>query len=128
MTTPSPSGPKVTSYSGTDLSDITVEAAIGGRLSADDVRIHPDTLRAQAMVAEQGSNPQFGANLRRAAELATLPDDELLRMYDLMRPGRATEQQLVDLRDQLAEAEATSCAALVSEALAAYRRRGLLRR
>ena len=118
----------ITAFSGTHLRDITVEAAVAGRLSTDDYRIHPGTLRAQAVTAEQGGNPQLGANLRRAAELSTFEDAELLSMYDLLRPGRASESELADLRERLLAAGATTCADLVAEAHAVYVRRGLLRR
>ena len=65
--------------SGRDASDVTLESLRRGELTADDVRIHPDTLEHQAQVAEQHANPQLAANLRRAAELTALPDDEVHR-------------------------------------------------
>ncbi|MBS1887613.1 MAG: propanediol utilization protein [Actinobacteria bacterium] len=114
-------------FSGRPLADVTVEAAVAGELRADDVRIHPDTLREQAEVAAAAGDERLAANLRRAAELTALGDDDLLRIYGALRPGRATEEELAAVRDELAERGATQCAALVEEAIASYRRRGLTR-
>ena len=64
--------------SGRPIEEITLDAAVSGDLSPADLRVHPDTLRHQAEVAEAHGNPQLGENLRRAAELTALPDDEVL--------------------------------------------------
>ena len=76
--------------SGRRIEEITVDAAVSGDLSPADLRVHPDTLRHQAEVAEAHGNPQLGENLRRAAELTALPDDEVLAIYEALRPGRST--------------------------------------
>ncbi len=41
-------------------------------------------------MAEAHGNPQLAGNLRRAAELTALGDDEVLAIYDALRPGRST--------------------------------------
>jgi propanediol dehydratase small subunit len=89
------------------------------------LRITPDTLIRQAEIAEQHANPQLGANLRRAAELTQLPDDEVLEIYDALRPGRSTSAQLVTLAASLTERDLPRCAALIAEAADVYARRGL---
>ena len=66
---------------------------MSGDLSPADLRVHPDTLRRQAEVAETHGNPQLGENLRRAAELTALPDDEVLAIYEALRPGRSTARR-----------------------------------
>ncbi|MBS1677504.1 MAG: propanediol utilization protein [Actinobacteria bacterium] len=114
-------------FSGRPLADVTVDAAVRGELEADDVRIHPDTLREQAAVAEAADDERLGANLRRAAELTALADEDLLRIYGALRPGRASAEELAAVREELLERGATRCAALVEEAIASYRRRGLTR-
>jgi propanediol dehydratase small subunit len=101
---------------------------MAGELAAADLRIHPDTLRHQADVAEGHGNPQLAANLRRAAELSALGDDELLAVYEALRPGRSTGEELEELAARLEAAAAPLNAELVCEAAAAYGRRGLLRR
>jgi propanediol dehydratase small subunit len=99
---------------------------LAGDLGPNDVRIHPDTLRHQADVAEQHGNPQLAANLRRAAELTSIPDDELLAIYEALRPGRSTRAQLEAIVTRLDAGDGPLCADLVREALEVYERRGLL--
>jgi propanediol dehydratase small subunit len=108
------------------LDAITVDTVLAGELGPDDVRIHPDTLRLQADVAERHGNPHLAANLRRAAELTAIPDDELLAIYEALRPGRSTRPQLEAIAARLESAQSPLCAALVREALEVYERRGLL--
>ena len=112
--------------SGRDLEAVTVEAALSGELTRDDVRIHPETLRRQADTAERLGNPQLAANLRRAAELASVSDDELLAFYEALRPHRSTSAELKRIAERLRDLEAPLCAELVLEALEVYERRGLL--
>ena len=118
--------PRPHALSGRPIEEITLAAAVRGDLSPADLRVHPDTLRYQAGVAEAHGNPQLGENLRRAAELAALPDDEVLAIYEALRPGRSTAAGLVDVATRLAAADAPLCAALVREAAEVYARRGLL--
>ena len=117
---------KCLALSGRPLAEITLEAAALGNLSAADLRIHPGALRRQADVAEQHGNPQLADNLRRAAELTALGDEELLAVYEALRPGRSTLAELEAIAARLEAADAPSCAALVREAAAVYERRGLL--
>lgn len=116
----------VRALSGRPIDEITLEAAVGGDLSPADLRVHPDTLRHQAKVAETHGNPQLGENLRRAAELTGLPDDEVLAIYEALRPGRSTAAGLAAVAARLESADAPLCAALVREAAEVYARRGLL--
>jgi propanediol dehydratase small subunit len=113
--------------SGRPIEELTVEAAVSGELSPTDLRVHPDTLRHQATVAEAHGNPQLGENLRRAAELTALPDDEVLAVYEALRPGRSTAAGLESVAKRLATAGAPLSAALVREAAEVYARRGLLK-
>ena len=122
------SGPKSPrALSGRSLDELTLEAVVNGDLSPADLRVHPETLRHQADVAEKHGNQQLGENLRRAAELTALPDDEVLAVYEALRPGRSTLAALRSLCDRLDEAHATLCAALVRDAAAVYERRGILK-
>jgi propanediol dehydratase small subunit len=113
--------------SGRPLEEITLERAVAGDLTPDDLRIHPDTLRHQAQVAEDGGNPQLAANLRRAVELTGVADDELIRIYEALRPARSTRDELEAVAALLERGGAPSCAAFVREAAEVYERRGLLR-
>lgn len=97
-------------------------------LSPDDLRISEETLRSQAAVAAQSGFAQLGENLTRAAELTAVPNEELLMMYETMRPGRATFEEMQALADRLEGVYgATQNAALVREAAAVYQERKLLK-
>ncbi|GAB4523690.1 MAG: hypothetical protein Kow0047_33680 [Anaerolineae bacterium] len=114
--------------SGKSLEEITLEALRRGELTPDDVRIRAETLRAQAEIAERAGYPQVAQNLRRAAELVAVPNDELLAIYEALRPGRSTYEQLMALAQRLRDVYgASETAALVAEAAEAYRGRGALR-
>ena len=115
--------------SGRALNEVTLEALASGELSIADVQISAETLRAQASVAREAGYVQLAANLERAAELTAVPNDELLRMYDTLRPGRASHHELLALAERLeAHYNAPENARLVREAAEAYQARGLLRR
>ena len=115
----------VQALSGRPVEGLTVAAVRAGEIGLADLRIHPDTLERQAVVAEEHGNPQLADNLRRAAELTLLPDDEVLAIYEALRPGRSTAAQLTALADSLAGRGLPRCAALVAEAAEVYARRGL---
>jgi len=114
-------------FSGRDSSELTVDRLVRDELGPDDVRIHPDTLRRQADVAERHGNPQLAANFRRAAELALLPESEVLALYEALRPDRVTAEELEALAARLDALPAPLTAALVREAAEVYARRGLLK-
>lgn len=118
-------GTDIRALSGKPVDGLTVEAVRAGEVGVADLRIHPDTLERQAVVAEQHGNPQLAENLRRAAELTRLPDDEVLAVYEALRPGRSTPAQLTGLAASLAARGLPRCAALLTEAADIYARRGL---
>lgn len=113
-------------FSGRDGDELTLDQLARDELRADDVRIHPETLEHQAQVAEQHGNPQLAANFRRAAELALVPEAELMAMYEALRPHRSSAAELDALAARLDGYPAPRCAALVREAAVVYARRGLL--
>ena len=111
------------------LAEITLDAAAEGALSIEDLQIHADTLRAQAEIARAAGYRQLAANLTRAAELARVPNDEVLRVYELLRPGRASFAELIALAELLERRyDARETAGLVREAASVYQSRGLARR
>ena len=119
------SGTGIRALSGKAVEQLTVEAVRAGEVGVADLRIHPETLERQAVVAEQHGNPQLAENLRRAAELTRLPDEEVLAIYEALRPGRSTPGQLTELAASLAGQGLPRCAALLTEAAEVYARRGL---
>jgi propanediol dehydratase small subunit len=118
-------GTPIRALSGRAVAGLTVEAVRAGEVGVADLRIHPDTLERQAVVAEQHGSPQLAENLRRAAELTRLPDEEVLAVYEALRPGRSTPGQLTDLAASLDARGLPRCAALLTEAADVYARRGL---
>lgn len=117
---------EVRAQTGRTADELTVEAVRAGRIGAQDAAIDPETLRRQADFAEAGGNPQLAENLRRGAELAPFPDDDVLRFYDALRPGRSSAAELAEIADELERGGAERCAALVREARSHYLRRGLI--
>ncbi|HLV34785.1 MAG TPA: diol dehydratase small subunit [Spirillospora sp.] len=119
----------VRAASGRSAADLTLQQAVAGELSDEDLRISAETLRAQAQIAREAGYTQLAANLTRAAELTAVPNDELLKMYELLRPGRASYDTLIALAQRLETAyHAAETGRFVRQAAEAYRIRGLLRR
>ncbi len=117
----------VTTPAGTPLAEVTLEGLRSGRVSPDELRATPETLLRQAAVARSAGREQLAENLERAAELAALPDDEVLAVYTALRPRRATAAELEAMAQQLAAVAAPRCAAFVREAAEVMAERGLLR-
>lgn len=111
--------------SGRSINGLDVHSVSEGEVTLDDIRIHPDTLEQQARTSERLGNPQLAENFRRGAELTRLPDGELLRIYDALRPGRSTPMQLRIIADSLEQEGAPRCAEFVREAAVVYERCGL---
>lgn len=106
---------------------VSVHAALSGQMSLADIRLTPDVLRSQAQTALENGNPQMAASLVRAAELCALPDDEIMALYEALRPHRSTSAELQAWVHRLEDIGATTCAAYVADAQDAYQRRDLLR-
>jgi propanediol dehydratase small subunit len=96
------------------------------RVTGDELRATPETLRLQADVAEASGRPALAANLRRAAELAIVPQDVVLDLYTALRPRRSTAGDLESWAARLEEGGAVATAAFVREAADVYAERGLL--
>jgi propanediol dehydratase small subunit len=118
----------VRTHSGRTLGELNLDAVRAGELSAEDFRISGDTLRHQADVAERAGYRQFAQNLRRAAELTTISNEEVLAIYTALRPGRMTHAQLIALATRLeVDLDAPLTAALVREAAEVYLQRGIVK-
>ena len=96
------------------------------RVTGDELRATPDTLRLQADVAEASGRAALAANLRRAAELATVPQDVVLELYTALRPRRSSAEDLEGWAVRLEDGGAAATAAFVREAAEVYAARGLL--
>ena len=116
-------GDGVRTPSGLRLDELTLDDP---RVTRDELRATPDTLRLQADVARASGRIALAANLRRAAELATVPQDVVLELYTALRPRRSTADDLERWAVRLEENGASDTAAFVREAAEVYAARGLL--
>ncbi len=120
---------KIKTPTGKPFTSLSYDKVISGEITADDMRISPETLEMQAQVAESVNREAFAGNLRRAAELISVPDDRLLEIYNALRPYRSTKQELVDIANELDQKYgAKTAAALVREAADVYEQRGRLKK
>lgn len=112
---------------GKGLDELTLDKLVAGEVTLEDLRITPGALKLQGEVAEAAGRPTLAKNFERAAELADVPQDVIMRIYELLRPGRAKSKDdllvaAAELRDQY---NAKRMAAFVEEAAEVYERRGL---
>jgi len=118
----------VRSASGRTLDELNIEAIRAGELTAEDFRISGQTLYRQADAAEAAGYRQLAENLRRAAELTGISNQEVLDIYNALRPGRSTYNELIALANRLEnDLNAPLTAAFVREAAEVYQERGILR-
>jgi propanediol dehydratase small subunit len=117
----------VTTPAGTPLAEVTLDGLRSGRISPGELRATPETLLRQAAIARAAGRQQLAENFERAAELASLADDEMLAVYTALRPRRATAAELEVIAQHLADVAAPRCAAFVREAATVMAERGLLR-
>ncbi|MEZ5775551.1 MAG: diol dehydratase small subunit [Hyphomicrobiaceae bacterium] len=115
---------------GKHLDEITLDAVIAGDVGIEDLRITADALMKQAAIARDAGRPMLAGNLERASELVAVPQDVVMRVYELLRPGRAADR--ATLEDAAAMLRATygaeRMARFVEEAADVYARRGLFRK
>ena len=89
-----------------------------------DLRVTSEALEWQAEIADAAGRHQLAENLRRASELARVPEDKILQIYQMLRPGRASEEALMKAADDLeTQFQALRCAQFVREAARAYFKR-----
>ncbi|MFD2055910.1 diol dehydratase small subunit [Mesorhizobium calcicola] len=117
----------VTGKRGKSLAEITLDSVLAGDVTMEDLRITPQALQAQADVARDVGRPTLALNFERGAELVEVPQDFIMQVYELLRPGRAKSKQ------ELLEAAATMrgtyqaerIARFIEEAAETYAARGL---
>ncbi|HCB1766129.1 MULTISPECIES: propanediol dehydratase small subunit PduE [Citrobacter] len=103
------------------LDDFTLENVLSNKVTAQDMRITPETLRLQAEIAKDAGRDRLAMNFERAAELTAVPDDRILEIYNALRPYRSTKDELMAIADDLENHyQAKICAAFVREAAALY--------
>jgi propanediol dehydratase small subunit len=78
---------RITLPSGRPVAEFSLESLEEGRLGAEDLGIHKETLRAQAAIAEEAGFAPLARNLERAAELTRVPAEKILEIYEALRRG-----------------------------------------
>ena len=113
---------------GKRLEELTLEALMKGEIEMEDLRITREALLLQAQIARAAGRPTLAQNFERAAELVDIPQDIIMHVYELLRPGRArSKDMLVDAAQRLRSTYgADGMAAFVEEAADVYERRGLI--
>jgi propanediol dehydratase small subunit len=117
----------VRTRSGKALDELTLDALEAGGVALEDLRITPEALRQQAEISVAAGRPTLARNFERAAELVDVPQDVILIIFELLRPGRAKgKADLLDAAKLLRETyKAERMAAFIEEAAQVYERRGL---
>jgi propanediol dehydratase small subunit len=120
---------KVVTFSGRSLDELNIDGVLSGDLVPEDFRISSQTLIHQADVAETAGYPQLAENLRRAAEITHMSNEQVLKIYNTLRPRRTSHAEMVALADRLEnEDRAPMTAALVREAAKIYLQRGIVKK
>ncbi|RNJ42231.1 glycerol dehydratase [Mesorhizobium erdmanii] len=112
---------------GKSLAEITLDSVLAGDVTMEDLRITPQALQAQADVARDVGRPTLALNFERGAELVEVPQDFIMQVYELLRPGRANSkeellQAAATMRDTY---QAERIARFIEEAAETYAARGL---
>ena len=120
---------KVTGLRGKSLDTLTLDSALSGELEMEDLRITPDALLRQAEIARSVGRSALAMNFERAAEMTRLPQEEVMKIYELLRPGRARAlAELEEAAERLRhDFEAPRLASVVLQAAELYARRGMYR-
>lgn len=120
----------VTGPRGKSLDALTLDAVLNGSIGMEDLRITGAALRQQGEIARAAGRPTLARNFERAAEFVDVPQEAIMRVYELLRPGRATSKdELLAAAAELADRHgARRMAAFVTEAAEVYERRGLFKR
>ena len=115
-------------FSGRSIDELTIQGILSDDLTAEDFRIHSETLNHQARVSEEAGYTQLAENLRIAAELTHMSNEEILDIYNTLRPRRTSYKEMIDMADRLEnEKKALLTASLVREAAAVYLKRGIVK-
>ena len=115
-------------FSGRSIDELTIQGILSDDLTAEDFRIHSETLNHQARVSEEAGYTQLAENLRLAAELTHMSNEEVLDIYNTLRPRRTSYKEMIDMAERLQnEFTAPLTAAFVREAAAVYLKRGIVK-
>ena len=71
------------------LDEITLESVVAGEVKMEDLRITPAALQHQAEIARAAGRPTLAAKFRAGGGNGGVPQDVIMQVYELLRPGRA---------------------------------------
>jgi len=112
---------------GRPLSELTLESVLAGGVAPEDLSVGGGTLLRQADAVVAAGYRQVAENLRCAAELTSLTNEEVLEIYKALRPGRANHAGLLAIADRLESVfGAPLTAGLIREAAEVYLARGFI--
>jgi propanediol dehydratase small subunit len=110
--------------SGKPIGEFSLASVEAGRLNAEDLGIHEDTLRRQARIAEEAGFLALARNLERAAELTRVPAAKILEIYEALRRGERSAEREALAREVEETYGATATGAFIREAAATTEPRG----
>ncbi len=115
---------------GKSLDDITLEAVAAGQVELRDLSITTAALHQQAEIARDAGRATLAQNFERAGDLVDVPQETIMRIYELLRPGRAQSKKelLLAAQDLKENYGAATMAEFIAEAAEVYEVRGLFRR
>jgi propanediol dehydratase small subunit len=114
---------------GKTLEDISLAALESGEVEMQDLRITGQALQMQAEISRAENRDKLAGNFERAAELVDIPQSELMRIYELLRPGRAQDKSVLSgvANDLRTTYNAPLMADFIDEAAEVYERRRLFK-
>ncbi len=120
----------VTGNRGKPLASLTMEAVLSGDVTMEDLRITPRALEQQAQIAGSVGRRALADNLERAAEMTRLSQEDVMEIYELLRPGRAASaKSLLDAAKRIrTDYDAQLLGDFLQEAAGFYDQRGLFRK
>lgn len=112
---------------GKSLDELNLDALESGEVILDDLRITSQALEMQADIARTSNRVKLAENFERASELVDIPQEYLMEIYELLRPGRAANKTaLQDVAVNLRTTyKAVRMAEFIEEAAEVYEARGL---
>ena len=114
---------------GKGLDEITLPAVLEGTVTLDDLGITTGALMQQAQIARAAGRPTLAQNFERSAELVGVPQEAIMRIYELLRPGRAQSKAelMAAAQDLRVTYGAEKMPAFIEEAADVYEKRGLFK-
>jgi propanediol dehydratase small subunit len=112
---------------GKGMDELTMDNVLSDAIGMEDFRITPEALLQQAEIARDVNRTTLAENFGRAAEMALLPQQLIMEIYELLRPGRAQDKAALMAAAGTLRSEygAERLARFIEEAAEVYERRGL---